>query len=105
MPTAEVAHISLCGLLESRSADVGANAPPVTEMQKYFFLCTSLRAVERHKRFPVSAAYLTLIRAIKNEISMNKYFITQADFELIVGIILERHGKMDNVGWIALVQI
>lgn len=36
---------------------------------------------------------------------MNRYFITQAHFELIVGIILERYGKMDNVGWIALVQI
>lgn len=34
---------------------------------------------------------------------MKKYFITHAGFDLIVGIILERHGKMDNVDWIALV--
>lgn len=36
---------------------------------------------------------------------MTKQFIAQMDFDFIVGKILVRHGKMDNVSWIALVQI
>ena len=34
---------------------------------------------------------------------MTKYFITESVLNFIVGIILVRHGKMDNVGWISLV--